>query len=205
MTSEEVPKERSKGEPQILSVVGIPSAEGFGNPTAWLTYKFAPEWFVDALREARTGADHHARRREILFSVCCAESYLLEWVRDEVLNRDFQKLNHYFPPGNVRNVTTKWKEVPKQLLVDGSITSIPDLSGSYWENWLELVHYRNGLIHARSSRPETASLPDEQRPVPSKTTLDNLQAGWSVRVVVELIGQLHKAVGTATPSWLEMP
>lgn len=125
--------------------------------------------------------------------------------RDEVLNRDFQKLNHYFPPGNVSSVTTKWKEIPKRLLVDGCITNIPDLSDSYWGNWLKLVDYRNGLIHGRSSRPETESLPNKQRPTSSKTTLDNLEAGWSVRVVVDLINQLHEAVGTARPSWLEMP
>src|SRR4051812_27749577 len=42
---------------------------------------FAPSWFADALHEARTGGDGdiHARRREILFAVCCAESYLYEW------------------------------------------------------------------------------------------------------------------------------
>ena len=38
--------------------------------TIWITASFAPEWFDDALREARAGAGHGQRRREILFSVC---------------------------------------------------------------------------------------------------------------------------------------
>jgi hypothetical protein len=72
-----------------------------GTPTIWLTYPFAKEWFEDALHEAKTGIDHNARRREIVFAVCFAESYLFEWVRDQVLDRkDRQKLvtdlNQYF-------------------------------------------------------------------------------------------------------------
>lgn len=122
-----------------------------------------------------------------------------------MLSSDFQKLTQYFPPGRWRTVTDKWKEVPKQLFADGFISGIPNLNGPYWNEWLELIEYRNGLIHARSSRPEMASLPEKERPVPSKTTLDKLQAGWAVRVVVKLLSQLHIAVGTTTPSWLEMP
>ncbi len=45
-----------------------------GIPTIWLTYRFAPEWFEDAIHEAQNGKDHHARRREIIFAVCAAES-----------------------------------------------------------------------------------------------------------------------------------
>jgi putative transcriptional regulator len=125
--------------------------------TAWFAYSFAPEWFADALREAQTGQDHHARRREIVFAVCCAESYLLEWVRDEVLNRDFQGLNRYFVPGKWQSVVDKWKDIPKQLCDDGLIPAIPNLGKSYWEDWRKLVAYRNGLVHARASRPESDS------------------------------------------------
>ena len=60
--------------------------------TAWRADSFARAWFEDALREANTGAGPNARRREIVFAVACAESYLLEWVRVNVLDRDFEKL-----------------------------------------------------------------------------------------------------------------
>ena len=195
-----------KGEPQVIGLTGIPSAEAVGEPTVWLSYGFAPEWFNDALHETRSGADHHSRRREVIFAVCAAESYILEWVRDEVLNRDFQKLNNYFPPGRWMTVTDKWKEIPKQLLHDGLIPRVPVLeSPGYWGEWLELIEYRNGLIHARASRPETASLSDKEKPKPSKTSLDDMAAGWPTRVVVELIRRLHAAIGSTMPEWVEEP
>jgi len=174
--------------------------------TAWFTYSFAPEWFADALREAQTGQDHHARRREIVFAVCCAESCLLEWVRDEVLKRDFQGLNRYFVPGKWQSVVDKWKDIPKQLCDDGLIPAIPNLGETYWEDWRKLVNYRNGLVHARASRPESGSQGNEKsNPLPTKSDLDRLSAGWAVQVVVTLVRRLHDAVGTSPPTWLVDP
>ena len=173
--------------------------------TAWLTYSFAPDWFADALREAQTGQDHHTRRREIVFAVCCAESYLLEWVRDEVLNSHFPRLNEYFVPGKWQSVVDKWKDIPKQLCDDGLIPAIPKLGESYWEDWRKLVAYRNGLVHARASRPESDSQSKERNPLPSKGDLDRLPSGWAVQVVVTLVRRLHDAVGTSPPTWLVDP
>jgi hypothetical protein len=173
-----------KGETQIIAPTGIASAEAVGAPTVWLSYRFAPEWFNDALQEARSGANHHSRRREIIFAVCAAESYILEWVRDEVLNRNFQKLNSYFPPGRWMTVTEKWREIPKQLFADRLIPGVPVLENpGYWGEWLKLIEFRNGLIHARASRPETAALNENEKPKPSKTVLDNMAPGWPTAVV----------------------
>jgi hypothetical protein len=74
-----------------------------------------------------------------------------------------------------------------------------------WDEWLELIAYRNGLIHARASRPESSSITEEEKPVPSKSTLDQLNAGWATGVVIKLIGGLHNVVGTSTPKWLVQP
>ena len=195
-----------KGKTQIILPTGIASTLIVTAPTVWLSYRFAPEWFNDALHEAHSGSDHHSRRREIIFAVCAAESYILEWVRDEVLNRDFQKLNIYFPPGRWMTVTDKWKEIPKQLLKDRLIRGIPVLEDpGYWGEWLKLIEYRNGLIHARASRPETASLSEKEKPKPSKTILDNMASGWPTRVVAELIRRLHAATGSAMPPWVQEP
>ena len=60
-----------------------------GTVELWATASFARAWFSDALEEAGVVNDSDARRREIVFAVCFAESYLLEWVRDVVLSRDF--------------------------------------------------------------------------------------------------------------------
>jgi hypothetical protein len=189
---------------QVIHPPSIASAWVVGTPTIWLSYSFAPEWFNDALTEARTGKDHHARRREIIFAVCCAESYLVEWIRDEVLKGDFNRLNQFFPPGKWRGVVEKWKEVPKELLEAGILWAVPNLGRSYWQDWLALVDLRNGLIHARASRPETNSQPDSERPVPSKGDLDKLTPGWAVKVVVTLVRELHAAVrpSTPAPAWL---
>jgi hypothetical protein len=189
---------------QVIRPPSIASAWVVGTPTIWLSYSFAREWFNDALTEARTGTDHHARRREIIFAVCCAESYLVEWIRDEVLKGDFNKLNQFFPPGERRGVVEKWKEVPKELLDAGIIWAVPNLGRSYWQDWRDLVDLRNGLIHARASRPETNSQPDNERPVPSKGDLDKLPPGWAVKVVGTLVRELHAAVrpSTPAPTWL---
>jgi hypothetical protein len=195
----------AQGSPQEIQLGSVPSEEAVGTLTVWLSYNFAPEWFQDALHEAKTGGDHHTRRREIVFAVCFAESYLVEWVRDEVLNRDFQRLNRYFPPGQIRSVTEKWKEVPKQLKTDGLIPAVPDLGQTYWRDWVNLVEIRNGLVHARSSRPETSLQPEKEKPFPSKGDLDQLPAGWATKVAITLVKRLHDAIGTTTPAWLVEP
>jgi len=175
-------------------------------PTVWLTYSFAPEWFHDALREAQTGHDHDSRRREILFAVCFAESYLFECVRDEVLKRDYDGLLEYFPvPHKGRGVRRRWKEVLKQLLENGKIREAPDLGGRHEQEWKRLVDYRDGLVHARASRPQTTARPNERMPVPSKTDLDRLAAGWALRIVIDRVRRLHEAVNTPVPEWLVDP
>ena len=75
---------------------------------------WAKAWFADALDEAKKTQDPQARRREILFAVCFAESYLFEWVRDVVLaGKDPEDLNRYFPPvpRRWRRLPEKWKKV----------------------------------------------------------------------------------------------
>lgn len=192
-----------RGPDQTISGVGgISSAEAFGTPAIWLTSDFAPLWFTDAVSEARKSSDPHARRREILFAVAAAESYLLEWVRDEVLQRDFHALDRYFPPGERRSITDKWKDISKQLHADGLIRSTPNLGGSTWQNFRTLVEFRNGLIHARASRPETTGLPEERMPLPTVTQLHSLHPGWAVQVVIQLIAELNSAAGTRLPTWL---
>ena len=140
-----------------------------------------------------------------MFAVCFAESYLFEWVRDKVLQRDFGRLNKFFAPGEQRGVVEKWKDVPKALLDAGLIKAVPNLGQPWWEDWLNLVKMRNGLIHARASRPETSSQPEDEQPFPSKSDLDALNPGCAVKVVVKLVRELHAAVGTSAPCWLVEP
>ena len=184
-------------EGSLLTVESYP-------PAVWITATLALHWFTDALQEARADGPG-PRRREILFAVCCAESYLLEWVRDQVLKCDFERLKTYFPAGARRGVNEKWKEIPSQLRKDGLIPTAPDLGGPHGEEWSRLIDYRDGLVHARASRPEADSLPDQERPIPPTSLLSQMARGWAVRVVIERIKRLHNAIGTPYPPWLIEP
>ncbi len=174
-------------------------------PRIWLSLNLASEWYEDALAEARIGGDYRNRRREILFAVCAAESYLLEWVRDGALAQNFPELKQYFPPGARRGVAEKWKAVLKQLKSDGRILAVPNLDDHVWQDFIDLLDYRDGLVHAKASRPWTKALPAEEQPLPSKTDLDGLAPGWAVRIVKNLITRLHATMGTHIPVWLVEP
>jgi hypothetical protein len=169
--------------------------------TVWETYSYAREWWSDAIQET-DGSGQGSRRREVLFAVCAAESYIFEWVRDTVLNHDFVVLDRYFPVGHKRGVTEKFKEVPKQLAHDGLIRQPLDCGGPEFAAFRQLVEYRDGLVHASASRPDTSSLPAEAKPIPSRHDLDSLPAGWASGVIRRLLQKLHTDTGTPPPTWL---
>ena len=98
-------------------------------PNGLVAANFASFWYADANSEAIASGDVHRRRREITFSVAAAESYLLEWVRDEVLKCDLVRLDTYFPPDKRRSVTEKWKKIIKALASTGLIASAQSFTG----------------------------------------------------------------------------
>ena len=169
------------------------------------TSSFARDWFEDAQREAQTDKDHNSRRREILFAVCCVESYLIEWVRDDVLKHKFDSLSEYFPCGVHRGIGKRWKDVIWKAHSEELFDNTPDFGKPYWEEFDRLVKYRNGLVHGNSSRPVSVSLEQKERSVPSKVDLHELKSGWAVRVVTDLIRQLHDDASTSAPEWLVDP
>jgi hypothetical protein len=174
-------------------------------PEVWLLATFAPKWFADMSHEAALeGGD--ARRREIVFAVCFVESYLLEWTRDEPLKRDFRALDRYFPADDREGITSRWKTVTKDLLADGRIRAHPDHSRSAaWTDFIKLVGYRDGLVHARTGRPQTGDTPKDAQPTPTIDELNKMPTGWPTRVAVALVRELHAAVGTDSPKWLVDP
>jgi hypothetical protein len=210
MSSDDTPGEGSSIQPHAARLqFYVPTA------TAWMTYNFAKDWYEDAAVEATRPLaapmgdllrEHrNAVRREIMFAVCAAESYLVEWVRDEGLKRDYGALNKYFPPGARRGVTEKWSDVPKALAKDGRLATVPHFNGRHATEWKDLIDYRNGLIHARTARPDTSRLPPDEKPVPDFYALNALDRGWACHVVAEHIEALHRASGTAAPAWLVRP
>ena len=81
---------------------------------------YAERWFRDACWEARrpeSRGDLHCRRRELVFAVSFAESYLFEWVAAAV-GWSPRELEHYFPSKD-RGIVEKWRRVPQALFAAG--------------------------------------------------------------------------------------
>lgn len=179
--------------------------------TIWLAFSFAPEWFKDAARESKEEGIN-ARRREIIFAVCCVESYLVEWVRDGVLNRsyadasgnllDYDDVTTFFPLNKV-GIKERWKNVLKKLYEKDRLPSIPDFTTTTWREFCELIDYRDGLIHATVSLPDTDALPEERRPTPLPQALAKQQGGWAVKRIINLLIELHEATRTSIPDWVK--
>ena len=203
-----------------------------GDAHWWNASTYSEEWYKDALKEAKMSNDQGARRREIIFAVCFAEAYLVEWVRDDIFPKDLAKFNRYFPPDTRRGVFQKWKSIPKKLKRAGIINSVPNRNDTYWNDWKKLVDYRNGLVHARSSRPEssrgnepikknrllevllrwkTKIFGSRQAPTtmntpwPTRAELASIREGWATEVVYELVSKHVTAAGKTPPSWLIRP
>jgi hypothetical protein len=191
----------------LISSRGIASQEAVGTPTVWLSDNFAEDWYRDALQEARTGTDYNAIRREILFAACFAETYIFEWTRRKL---QIEEINDYFPPTARfekdpryrRSLVEKWRDVPKELFEAGKIPTEPKLDISKLS---ELIKFRNGLVHAAGSRPATKVQSKKTKPFPAKRDLKKLSAGWAVRIVVDLVFDLHKTLGESSDFYLERP
>jgi len=174
----------------------------FAKLELWKYGTYARGWFTDAQREASLG-DAQAKLREIIFAVCAIESYLFEWVRDNALKGEFRFLNHYFP-FNQRptGIVERWKQVINHLYEDGTIIGKPTFGEHYWEEFTDLVDFRNGLVHGRASRPDAEGISDAERPEPTAEQLQQCRSGWAVKVVTDVIKKLHEAVGTPLPDWI---
>ena len=153
-------QEKDNTSPLELRVEeNIPVTEGL-DVLIWSAGSFAHEWFNDALKEAREGRDRNSRRREIVFAVCFTESYLFEWVRDEIsrlVGLSIDELRRYFPDGDRRGIRERWKDVLKDLYKDKRIKEVPSFDprvNPHWNLFVDLVGYRDGLVHASASRPE---------------------------------------------------
>ena len=168
----------------------------------WKYASFAREWFENASKETN---DPQAIRREIVFAVPMVESYLYEWVWDEVLGRNFDEINQYFPNLDRRGIKERWKGVIKKLYDDKRIDATPSWGTTSWDQFCKLLKMRDGLVHASASRPATSSQAKEEGPIPSLDDLINKQNGWATGTVVNIISDLHQAVRTDTPKWFPKP
>ena len=173
-------------------------------PKSVIKSRYANAWLLDAVAEAQIDPSRDARRREILFATCFTESYLVEWIQDDLLIGRAEDLSKYLPAGQKYGVKKKWKVIPPQLKSDALIKDTPNLGASFWSEFCELVALRDGLVHARSSRPFMADQPQDEQPKPGVDELsETIGAGWAVSTVVELVRKFHESAETEVPKWVE--
>jgi hypothetical protein len=197
-----------KSQDQNLQAgVGNAVGDGFA-PIVSTTDDYAESWYKDALIEARSGGGDDTRRREILFAICFAESFLFEWARDKVGHLN---IDNHFPsaprfardPQYRRGLKDKWNEVPQELHKAGAITICPTLHLSRLGN---LIVYRDGLVHAAASRPAISPQPcNMAAPFPTRKNLKSLKAGWAVKIVYDLVLELCNQINDPEPAYLQLP
>lgn len=167
-----------------------------------VTSSFAPSWYKDALNEGLTGKDRNSRQREILFAVCFAETYIFEWVRDNVFKTDSDGLIKCFAGKGLKE---KWK-VLNSLSDDKKIKGKIDFGKNInWQKFCGLIKLRNALVHASMSIPESSSPSDFIKQYPTTSDLNKYPNGLAVKVVYNLVKDLHEAVATSPPDWLCEP
>jgi hypothetical protein len=168
--------------------------------TFWLSDNFSKDWYEDSYHEATAGKDHHSTRREILFSTCFLESYIFEWARGLI---QIEELDVYFPSKPpYRSLKDKWKNIPEELYKGGKISNVPSLDLS---DLRQLITYRNGLVHAKSSRPVSDTQSDVTMGFPTKDHLRQVGPGWAIRIAHDLVDKLHTELGTPIPDYLHRP
>lgn len=196
----------SKTFKKNLSINVKPSVEIV---TVWLSENFAPQWYQDAMTEAREGKDYGSRRREILFSACFAETYLFEWTR-QLPAVGVRKILEYFPPKPrfhedpryKRGPKRNWKELLKELYDEEKIKVKPKLDLSQLG---QLMKYRNGLVHALASRPATHNQPNNEKPIPLRNELEKMAPGWAIKIVNKLVRDFHDQLDTEVPDYIKDP
>jgi len=152
--------------------------ENWTGPITTYDY-FAAFWLKDVCEEAKKSGDD-ACRREIVFAVFFAETYLFEWIRDEVAQSDISILNSYFDDRiRKRGVKDKWKKITKELCTKNHIQNF-NWDSRYWGPFIKLVDARDGLVHAKASRPQQAGQPQGDQPFPSRNYLNQMTPGSAV-------------------------
>lgn len=188
-----------------------------GSARVMLSSSWAQNWYEDALNEvvtAKTESDTNFVRREIIFAVCFAESYLLEWARDIAFRGNTDEkiilIKKYFRIEGYEGLTDRWKRIIKEICSKELKISPPNFGESFWSEWVKLVDFRSGFSHGRESIPYGTDPPDKDiYRITSPGEAAGLKVGWATRNVFNLISKLHEVTDSATgeksPSWLRKP
>jgi hypothetical protein len=163
----------------------------------------AKDWFADAVSEAESETESVVAsvRREIVFVVCFAESYIFEWTRDVAGPGEAIK---YFEKrdGHWEKLKDRWKEVPLRLFEKELIRTETEPRIDWGNDMRQVMDFRHGLVHGAASIP--LGLEDEQeKPEPTLNELEEKGQGWALGVVLDLVEQLHKKTQTPMPDYLK--
>ncbi|MDY7041405.1 MAG: hypothetical protein SVX38_11130 [Chloroflexota bacterium] len=162
----------------------------------------AKDWFADAVNEAQSETEDAIAsvRREIVFVVCFAESYIFEWARDVA---GMGEVTKYFVKKDNRweKLKVRWKEVPLRLFEEGLVKTETEPRID-WGDMGVVTTYRHGLVHGAASIP--VGLEDErEKPEPTLNDLNKKGQGWALGVVLDLVKQLHDKTQTPMPDYLK--
>lgn len=194
----------TRGPDQIIKATSIVSQEKIGAPQFWHTASFGQAWLKDTYLESKVdGLDH--RRKEVICAVCFLETFLFEWVRDEILKKDYKALDTFFPPGRAMGISGKCNRVFRDLLKENKIKEIPNWGTAPWANFKRLVAIRDALIHAAVSRPFQDDDSATEEKLPEVSNFIGLEAGWALNVVTTLAVEFYKAAHMDVAPWLVNP
>lgn len=194
----------ANGPDQFLKATSIRSEEKIGTPQFWHTASFGQSWLKDTYLESKVdGLDH--RRKEVICAVCFLETFLFEWVRDDILEKDYKALATFFPPGRTMGISGKCNLVFKDLLKDNKIKEIPNRGTAIWANFKRLVAIRDALIHAAVSRPFQDGDSATEEKTPEISNFIGLQAGWALNVVTTLAAEFYRAAQMDVAPWILDP
>lgn len=194
--------EQKKPESRIVLMKVVDLYANAPSADLLVASNLARRWLADTIKEAQreNGDTTDSIRREIVFAVCFAESYIFEWAREVA---GWQEVIRYFKFDRPEKVKDRWKRVPAELYDDGVVEtqSRPAID---WGKMGEVTQYRHGLVHGASSIPR--GLKGEQgeapEPVPSLGDLRKRGQGWALKAVLNVVEQLHRETDTALPEYL---
>ena len=175
-----------------------------------ITSSFAQDWLDDALMEAKKENSLANKRREFIYAVCFAESYIFEWVRDNIFSDRLYDLIDFFTHRVTKNgiffkgVKAKWKTTIEQLYQDGKIRTenfVDEKQNSVWKDFCDLLDLRNSIIHSNLSIPQRTSEAELIKNLRTKNDLDRRVVGWATGVVINLVKRFHEETRTKPFDW----
>jgi hypothetical protein len=94
--------------------------------------------------------------------------------------------------GLIKSVKEKWT----------TLTKLHKDKNPLWSEFIRLLDFRNAIIHAGVSLPQSNVKSEWREKFVSQKDLDELKSGWAVNVVYRLALHLHHSTGVSVPNWL---